>query len=120
MTHIFCVQTTEDSSCERQPGIFIVELFPLKSTEERILTIEFLPECLLFPSRRRMREFKDWSESFDEFSQAVLRSVTLLSLDRVFLYGTHSELMKCYSLLLQECSSICTYSLLSLNVSYDF
>lgn len=73
MTHLFCVQTTEDSSCERQPGILIVEVFPLKSTEEWILTIEFLLEYLLFPSRRRLREFKDCSESFDEFFQAVLR-----------------------------------------------
>lgn len=73
MTHLFCVQTTEDSSCERQPGILIVELFHLKSTEKRILTIQFLLEYLLFPSRRRMREFKDWCESSNEFSQAVLR-----------------------------------------------
>lgn len=71
-SYLLCANN-EDSSCKRQPGILIVELFPLKSTEERILTIEFLLEYLLFPLRRRMREFKDWSESFDELSQAVLR-----------------------------------------------
>lgn len=67
------MQTTEDSSCERRPGILIVELFPVRSTEQRILTTEFLLEYLLFPSRRKMREFKDWSESLSELSQAVLR-----------------------------------------------
>lgn len=67
------MQTTEDSSCERRPGILIVELFPVRSTEQKILTIEFLLEYLLFPSKRKMREFKDWSESLNELGQAVLR-----------------------------------------------
>lgn len=73
MTHVCCVQTNEDSSCEGRPSVLVVELFPVRNTEQRILTIEFLLEYLLFPSRRKMREFKDRSESLNELSQAVLR-----------------------------------------------
>jgi len=67
------VQTNEDSSCERTPGILAVGLFPVRSTEQRILTTEFLLEYLLFSSRRKMREFKDWPESLNKLSHAVLR-----------------------------------------------
>lgn len=62
-----------NSSWERWTGILIVGLFPVRITEQRNLTVEFLLEYLPFPSRRKMREFKDWSESLNELSQAVLK-----------------------------------------------